>query len=419
MKNDPTPLENPKVGNVRRVATIDGSRGFQPTAGGIRSQGSRRVATPESDRRGPCDSTDVAFNRRYATDTRDRCITNRGLKPAATVTSSLRDGVACVITALLPLAIMPTAVGLQVLASILVGAAIVVLVWWVFRVLESDDLAQGAEWRYDVSRMNELRRIDPLYRLFQPVLSALARVNRVIFRERLAEIFRQIQAAGLPRFWLPEEYLARMELLAICSTPVWIYLLFWLFGGQGMLLVPVAVIATALLLRYRLATRAAARLRHIKRRMPYLLDLLTLLMEAGATFLNALNQAVEASLSQVTLENGRGHPVAEEFGRVLADMNLGKTRMEAFQAMRDRLADDEITSIIGTIIQGEHLGTPLARIFRSQADVLRVKRSQRAESIAGEAGVNMLMPAVLVMASTVLIILGPFLLNFFKFGMSI
>ena len=99
--------------------------------------------------------------------------------------------------------------------------------------------------------------------------------------------------------------------------------------------------------------------------MPYLLDLFTLLMEAGSTFLNALNQAVDEF---------RGHPVAEEFGRVLADMNLGKTRMEAFQSMRDRLADDEITSIIGTIIQGEHLGTPLARIFRSQADVLRVKR---------------------------------------------
>ena len=133
-------------------------------------------------------------------------------------------------------------------------------------------------------------------------------------------------------------------------------------------------------------------------------------MEAGATFLNALNQAVDEF---------RGHPVAEEFGRVLADMNLGKTRMEAFQSMRDRLADDEITSIIGTIIQGEHLGTPLARIFRSQSDVLRVKRSQRAEAVAAEAGVNMLLPAVLVMASTVLVILGPFLLNFTKFGMTL
>jgi len=76
---------------------------------------------------------------------------------------------------------------------------------------------------------------------------------------------------------------------------------------------------------------------------------------------------------------------------VLADMNMGKTRMEAFQSMRDRLADDESPALSAQIIQGEHLGTPLARIFRSQSDVLRVKRSQRAETLAGEAGVNMLL----------------------------
>jgi tight adherence protein C len=81
--------------------------------------------------------------------------------------------------------------------------------------------------------------------------------------------------------------------------------------------------------------------------------------------------------------------------------------------MRRRLADDEITSIVGSIIQGEQLGTPLARLFRTQADVLRIKRTQRAETVAGEAGVKMLMPAILVMAATVIIILGPFLLSFF------
>jgi tight adherence protein C len=299
---------------------------------------------------------------------------------------------------------------METFASALIGAAIAVLAWWVVRVLESEDLEQGTEWRYDVSRMNELRRIDPLYRLFYPVFTVLAGVNRAVFRDRLGEIQRQVHAAGLPRFWLPEEYLARLQVLALCSTPLWIYALVWVFGTEGMLLTPVAVVLTAWFLRYRLAARSAQRLRQIKRRMPYLLDLLTLLMEAGSTFLNALNQAVDEF---------RGHPVAEEFGRVLADMNLGKTRMEAFQSMRDRLADDEITSIIGTIIQGEHLGTPLARIFRSQSDVLRVKRSQRAEGIAGEAGVNMLLPGVLVMASTVLIILGPFLLNYVKFGLAL
>jgi tight adherence protein C len=62
------------------------------------------------------------------------------------------------------------------------------------------------------------------------------------------------------------------------------------------------------------------------------------------------------------------------------------------------------------------LGTPLSNIFRTQSDLLRVKRSQRAETIAGEAGVNMLLPGVLVMAAAVLIILGPFALNYLMFG---
>ena len=79
--------------------------------------------------------------------------------------------------------------------------------------------------------------------------------------------------------------------------------------------------------------------------------------------------------------------------------------------MQIRLADDEISSIISSIIQGEQLGSPLAQVFRIQSDVLRIKRTQRGEKIAAEAGVNMLLPGILIMMSTVLIILGPFALN--------
>jgi tight adherence protein C len=301
---------------------------------------------------------------------------------------------------------------LQMLASGLVGAAVAVCAWWVIRVLQSEDLQQGAEWRYDISRINELRRADVFYRLFQPAIQLLARLNRILFRDALTEIYRQIQAAGLPRFWLPEEYLARAELLAVFLTPIYAYACVSTFGLGGLLPAFTITLLTVWLLRMRLASRAAKRLRTIKRRMPFLLDLLTLLMEAGSTFLHALAQAVDEF---------RGHPVAEEFGRVLTDMTLGKTRTEAFLAMKGRLSDDEITSIVGSIVQGENLGSPLAQIFRTQADVLRLKRTQRAETVAGEAGVNMLLPAVLVMLSTVLIIVGPFLLNYFSylyFGLS-
>jgi len=302
-----------------------------------------------------------------------------------------------------------TGAGLALAASASIGAAVALIAWWLLWVLRSEELQQGAEWRYDVSRINELRRVDVFYRVFQPAVAGLARFNRAAFREALPEVQRQIQAAGLPRFWLPEEYLAKQEILALLVTPLYVYFAFSWLAWSGLAVAAGAWLLTVLFLRYRLARRAEERLRIIKRRMPFLLDLLTLLMEAGSTFLGALTQAVEEF---------RDHPVGQEFARVLGDMNLGKTRAEAFSAMRDRLADDELGSVIGAVLQGETLGTPLARIFRTQADIFRLKRTQRAEAVAGEAGVNMLLPGVLVMAATVLVIVGPFLLNYLSFGLS-
>ncbi len=308
---------------------------------------------------------------------------------------------------LAPSSLLAVGGGLELFASLVMGSALGLVGWWFFQIFQVEELQQGDQWRYDISRINELRRIDSMYRLFQPAIQLLAFFNRRVFRDSLPEINREIQAAGLSRFWIAEEYLGKAELIALFFSPIYLYVLLEMVGPVGFLFAAVAVGLTAWFLRYRLAMRARTRLRLIKRRMPFLLDLLTLLMEAGATFLNALRQAVDEF---------RGHPVAEEFGRVLNDMNMGKTRAEAFAAMRDRLADDEITSIIGSILQGEQLGTPLANIFRTQADVLRLKRTQRAETIAGEAGVNMLLPGILVMISTVLVIIGPFMLNYLKFG---
>jgi tight adherence protein C len=293
------------------------------------------------------------------------------------------------------------------LSTLLMGLAAALLAWWVAKTLDLDDLQQTDQWRYDVTRINELRRADPLFRFLQPVVEILARFNRVMFPGSLPEIARQLQAAGLPRFWLPEEYLARCQLIALLLLPTYLYAAISLTGISGIVLGLLLSVVTAWLLRRRLATLAQRRITAIKVRMPYLLDLLTLLIEAGATFIKALEDGVDEF---------RGHPIAGEFNRLLQDIDLGKTRNEAFYAMRDRLGDDDISSILSAIVQGEELGTPIAQVFRTQAEVLRLKRSQRAETIAGEAGVNMLLPGVLVMLSSVLVILGPFLLNFLNFG---
>jgi tight adherence protein C len=292
---------------------------------------------------------------------------------------------------------------MPLIASALMGGGVFVLGCTIARVLASEDLQQADDWRYDVNRINELRRASLFYRLFQPLIQGLAAINRRAFPAELAEMGREIVAAGHSRFWTPEEWLAKVELQALLlSVPIF-YVCLEIMGPPGVVLGGVFTILAAVLLRRRLARQARYRLWQIKLRLPFLLDLLTLLMEAGSTFLSALREACHEF---------RDHPAGVEFGRVLAEMNMGKSRTAALESLRQRLSDDEITSIVGSIIQGENLGTPLALLFRTQADVLRIKRTQRAETMAGEAGVKMLLPAVLIMMATVLIILGPFALSF-------
>jgi tight adherence protein C len=298
---------------------------------------------------------------------------------------------------------------MHLVASLLVGSAAGLAGWWFARAMMEAD-AQDDEWRYDRVRIAELKKQDALYRWLYPLFGPLARVNRQLFRGSLKEIQREIQAAGLPRFWLAEEYLARCELLALAMLPAFVMGGVAIMGGPGVMMAMVFAGLTAWLLRRSLASRARTRLVRIKRRLPFFLDLLTLLMEAGSSLLQALEEAVNEF---------RGQPVAQEFSRVLADIRLGRTRVEALLAMRDRLQDSEVGGVLGSILQGEHLGTPLAQIFRMQADVLRVKRSQRAEAMAGEAGVQMLLPGILVMAATVIVILGPFVLNYLTFGFNL
>ncbi len=298
---------------------------------------------------------------------------------------------------------------MELIGSLLLGTALALLAWWFVRAMTEAD-AEYDEWRYDRVRIAELKRLDGLYRTLYPLFVPLSRLNRNLFRGSLPEINRELQAAGLPRFWLAEEYLARCELIAIALIPAYFMGGVAIMGPPGTVMAIVFSGLTAYLLRRNLATRARTRLTRLKRRLPFFLDMLTLLMEAGSSLLQALEEAVHEF---------RGQPVSQEFGRVLGDIRLGRTRTESLLAMRERLQDGEVGGVIGSIIQGENLGTPLAQVFRMQADVLRVKRSQRAEAIAAEAGVQMLLPAVLVMAATVIVILGPFVLNYLNFGFTL
>lgn len=293
------------------------------------------------------------------------------------------------------------------LSNALVGAAICVLVLTVRNALQGATAGTVDRDRFDVVRLADLRRASLTVRLFEPLIRLFAPLFLRLVPEELPAVQRDINVSGAARAWRPEEWLAASLIESLLlSIPGTIWCLRE-FGVAGLVMASVLVLVIALIQRRRLHSQAVRRMWRIKTRLPYFLDLVNLLMEAGSTFLNALREACREFSQQ---------PVGGEFGRVLAELSMGRNRSAALESLRDRLEDDEVTSLVGAIIQGEEHGSPLVQVLRGQADFLRVKRTQRAETIAGEAGVQMLFPAMLIMMATVIVIMAPFAMEFVSGG---
>ena len=142
-----------------------------------------------------------------------------------------------------------------------------------------------------------------------------------------------------------------------------------------------------------------ARHRAIARALPYGLDLLTLSVEAGLDFPAALAKVVD---------KGHSGPLAEELFVVLKELKLGKTREEALRNLARRVDLPALTSFVQALVHADRMGTPLGKVLRILSTQLRIERSQRAEKLANEAPVKLLLPLVLFIFPTLFLMLfGP------------
>jgi tight adherence protein C len=136
-------------------------------------------------------------------------------------------------------------------------------------------------------------------------------------------------------------------------------------------------------------------------RLPFAVDQIALMMQAGAEF--------EGSLQTVVRDNA-DHPLGAEMGEVLRQVSLGRPRGQALEDLRRRLDDKDVSELVFAINKGQELGTPLSVILREQADQMRLKRSQWGERAAQEAQVQMVFPGMLVMVACLIVIIAPILL---------
>ena len=145
----------------------------------------------------------------------------------------------------------------------------------------------------------------------------------------------------------------------------------------------------------------ARRRRHaaIQRALPFVLDLLTLSVEAGLDFISAL---------QRNCKSRRLDPLNEELLRMTKEIQVGSSRKEALRNMADRVRQGDLNAVAYALIQADELGVSIGAILRIQSEQLRAKRFDRAEKLAAEAPVKMLGPLMLcIFPAVFIILLGP------------
>jgi tight adherence protein C len=132
--------------------------------------------------------------------------------------------------------------------------------------------------------------------------------------------------------------------------------------------------------------------------LPDALDLLTISVEAGLGF--------DAAVERVA-RNTEG-PLAQEFARLLQEMQIGVGRAEAMKAMAERSSLPDLKSFCMAMVQADNLGIPIGRVLRIQSKEMRVKRRQRAEEKAQQVPVRIMIPLVLfILPCLFLVIIGP------------
>jgi len=249
----------------------------------------------------------------------------------------------------------------------------------------------------------------PLYqRAIKPLLTQLAGLlTRFIPAAREASLARKMMEAGNPGNLAPQELLVVKYLLAAGGgTALWLLAGLINFSTAQCILFAAAGIPIGWLLPdIVLKSRAQRRKDEVEKNLPDVLDLLTVSVEAGLGFDGALAKVVEKF-------NG---VLADEFHQVLQEAQMGKPRREALRDMANRVAVDDLSNFVGSVILADKLGISIGNVLRLQSGQMRQKRRQRAEEKAMKAPVKMLLPMVLfIFPAIFIVLLGPAVINIIK-----
>jgi len=141
-----------------------------------------------------------------------------------------------------------------------------------------------------------------------------------------------------------------------------------------------------------------SRQNELRKSFPSALDMLSVCVDAGLGFDQALQRVNEQWDTRLSFE----------LGRVVNEMGMGLSRREAMRNLAERLDFSELSTFVAIILQSEQLGSSIAETLHAQADQMRVERRFRAQEKARTIPIMMLLPlAFLIFPAIMAILIGP------------
>lgn len=142
--------------------------------------------------------------------------------------------------------------------------------------------------------------------------------------------------------------------------------------------------------------------------LPIYLEYLSMCVDAGLNFAGALRQ---------TVDKGPAGAMKNEFRIILRDINSGQTRADALRRMDARVGLKDVSVFISAVIQAERMGSSIKETLMVQAQQRLDERFYRAEKMAMEAPVKLVIPLIVfIFPLTFIILLFPIVIKFLEQG---
>ena len=209
---------------------------------------------------------------------------------------------------------------------------------------------------------------------------------------------RQLAGAGRPKDWPLARVVMVKPLLALAGAVAGILIVASGPTPQKVMLLVGATVLAYFVPDILIRNYAQKRREAIKLELPNALDQMLISVQAGLGFESAMARAGQ---------HGNG-PLADELIRTLQDIQVGRSRKEAYLAMAQRVDVPDLRSFVRSVVQADTYGIAIAKVLESQAKDMRVKRRQRAEEHAMKMPVKMLFPLIFFILPTLfIVVLGP------------